>query len=74
MSDYAWKLRKHDAEWQRRCLPWFRRLQLRLCRRVVMAFAAQSVCEAYTRNIINSKQLHEITAIMNRRIGQEENP
>lgn len=61
--------RKYDAEWQDK-LSWFQRLQLRLFRKTIMAFAVGAVTEAYSRNIINSNQMHEVTGIINRRINR----
>jgi hypothetical protein len=60
---------KYDAGWQDK-LSWFQRLQLRLFRKTIMAFAVGAVTEAYSRNIINSNQMHEVTGIINRRINR----
>ena len=62
--------RKYDAEWQQSKLPWFQRLQLRLFRKTFMAFAVGAVTEAYSRRIITSYQMHEVTGIINRRIDR----
>ena len=61
--------RKYDAEWQDK-LSWFQRLQLRLFRKTIMAFAVGAVTEAHSRDIINSNQMHEVTGIINRRINR----
>lgn len=62
--------RQYDAEWQQNKLSWFQRLQLRLFRKTFMAFAVGAVTEAYSRRIITSYQMHEVTGIINRRIDR----
>jgi hypothetical protein len=73
-KDQQMQERKYDAEWQQAKLSWIQRLQLRLFRKTLMAFAVGAVTEAYSRNIIDSHQMHEVAAIMNRRISQEVQP
>lgn len=63
---------QEDAGWQRQNLSLLRRLQLSLCRQVVMQFALQVACDAHRRDVIDRDQVNELIRMVNRRGEQQE--